>query len=93
MRMLPSDACMCGPVVNMKTADGMRKFEAIANDVADLVLEFGGALSGEHGDGLVRSPFMQKMFGPRFTKPSAPSSGRSIPKEFSIPAKLWTARR
>ena len=35
----------------------------IANDVADLVLEFGGALSGEHGDGYVRSPFMQKMFG------------------------------
>ena len=32
--------------------------------VADLVLEFGGALSGEHGDGLVRSPFMEKMFGP-----------------------------
>jgi Fe-S oxidoreductase len=32
--------------------------------VADLVLEFGGALSGEHGDGLVRSPFMRKMFGP-----------------------------
>jgi len=52
------------PVVNMKTDTGVRKFEAIANDVADLVLEFGGALSGEHGDGLVRSPFMQKMFGP-----------------------------
>jgi FAD/FMN-containing dehydrogenase/Fe-S oxidoreductase len=52
------------PVVNMKTEAGVRKFEAIANDVADLVLEFGGALSGEHGDGLVRSPFMQKMFGP-----------------------------
>ncbi len=52
------------PVVNMKTADGVRKFEAIANEVSDLVLEFGGALSGEHGDGLVRSPFMQKMFGP-----------------------------
>jgi FAD/FMN-containing dehydrogenase/Fe-S oxidoreductase len=52
------------PVINMKTADGVRKFEAIANDVADLVLEFGGALSGEHGDGLVRSPFMKQMFGP-----------------------------
>lgn len=52
------------PVVNMKTSDGVKKFEAIANDVSDLVLEFGGALSGEHGDGLVRSPFMKKMFGP-----------------------------
>jgi FAD/FMN-containing dehydrogenase/Fe-S oxidoreductase len=52
------------PVVNLKTADGVRTFEAIANDVADLVLEFGGALSGEHGDGLVRGPFVEKMFGP-----------------------------
>ena len=51
------------PVVNMKTAEGIAKFEAIANDVADLVLEYGGALSGEHGDGLVRSPFMCRMFG------------------------------
>jgi FAD/FMN-containing dehydrogenase/Fe-S oxidoreductase len=51
------------PVVNMKTEAGVRRFEAIANDIADLVLEFGGALSGEHGDGLVRSPFMEKMFG------------------------------
>ena len=53
------------PVINMKTADGIQGFEAIANEVADLVLEFGGALSGEHGDGLLRSPFIEKMFGPR----------------------------
>src|SRR5581483_7797571 len=38
------------PVVDLKTADGVARFEAIANDIADLVLEFGGALSGEHGD-------------------------------------------
>ncbi len=52
------------PVINMKTAAGVKKFESIASAVADLVLEFGGALSGEHGDGLVRSPFMSRMFGP-----------------------------
>ena len=51
------------PVINMKTADGVAKFESVAQAVADLVLEFGGALSGEHGDGLVRSPFMKQMFG------------------------------
>jgi FAD/FMN-containing dehydrogenase/Fe-S oxidoreductase len=52
------------PVVNLKTETGVRQFESIANEIADLVLEFGGALSGEHGDGLVRGPFMRKMFGP-----------------------------
>src|SRR5262245_65788990 len=48
----------------MKTEAGVKLFEAIANDISDLVLEYGGALSGEHGDGLVRGPFMEKMFGP-----------------------------
>jgi FAD/FMN-containing dehydrogenase/Fe-S oxidoreductase len=52
------------PVVDLKTEDGIRRFEAIAGEVADLVLKYGGALSGEHGDGLVRSPFQEKMFGP-----------------------------
>jgi FAD/FMN-containing dehydrogenase/Fe-S oxidoreductase len=52
------------PVVNLKTEAGLRTFESLATAIADLVLEFGGALSGEHGDGLVRSPFMEKMFGP-----------------------------
>lgn len=51
------------PVVNMKTEDGVARFAAIAEDISSLVLEFGGALSGEHGDGMVRSPFIRKMFG------------------------------
>ena len=51
------------PVINLKTEDGVRTFEAIAEDVSDLVLKYGGALSGEHGDGLVRSPFQEKMYG------------------------------
>ncbi len=51
------------PVINMKTEAGVQKFASLAQAVADLVLEYGGALSGEHGDGLVRSPFMRQMFG------------------------------
>ena len=52
------------PVVNLKTEAGVRQFEAIASASVDLVLAYGGALSGEHGDGLVRSCFMERMFGP-----------------------------
>ena len=52
------------PVVNLKTADGIRRMESIAHDVAELVVEFGGALSGEHGDGMLRSPFMRRIYGP-----------------------------
>ncbi len=53
------------PVINLKTKEGVRRFQAIAAEVAALVLEYGGALSGEHGDGLVRSPFQEKMYGPQ----------------------------
>ncbi len=52
------------PVIDLKTVEGVQRFEAIANEVADLVLRYGGALSGEHGDGLVRGPFVEKMYGP-----------------------------
>jgi FAD/FMN-containing dehydrogenase/Fe-S oxidoreductase len=51
------------PVIDLKTEEGVRKFESIAGEVSDLVLKYGGALSGEHGDGLVRSPFQEKMYG------------------------------
>jgi FAD/FMN-containing dehydrogenase/Fe-S oxidoreductase len=52
------------PVIDLKTEAGVRRFEAIAAEVAELVLRYGGALSGEHGDGLVRSPFQERMYGP-----------------------------
>src|SRR5438067_5296636 len=50
------------PVINLKTEEGLQQFEAIANASAELVLEFGGALSGEHGDGLLRTPFVRQIF-------------------------------
>jgi FAD/FMN-containing dehydrogenase/ferredoxin len=52
------------PVVDMKTETGVHNFHSIAEQISDLVLKYGGAFSGEHGDGLVRSPFQEKMFGP-----------------------------
>jgi FAD/FMN-containing dehydrogenase/Fe-S oxidoreductase len=52
------------PLLNLKDPGEVALMRRIASDVADLVLEFGGALSGEHGDGLVRSEWNRKMFGP-----------------------------
>ena len=52
------------PVVDLKRRDGIDKMYAIAAEVSDLVLEFGGAMSAEHGDGLARSEWNEKMFGP-----------------------------
>jgi FAD/FMN-containing dehydrogenase/Fe-S oxidoreductase len=52
------------PLINVKTRDGVETMRSIAREVADLVVEFGGAMSGEHGDGLARSLWNRKLFGP-----------------------------
>src|SRR5262247_3921322 len=51
------------PLINLKEPSEMTKMVSIANEILDLVLEFDGAMSGEHGDGLARSHFNQRLFG------------------------------
>lgn len=52
------------PLINLKEESEVKKMVSIANEITDLVLEFNGALSGEHGDGLARSHFNEKLYGP-----------------------------
>ena len=56
------------PVVNVKTVEGAATMQAIASEIADLVVEFGGSLSGEHGDGILRGAFTERMFGAQLTE-------------------------
>ncbi|MEK7806725.1 MAG: FAD-linked oxidase C-terminal domain-containing protein, partial [Chloroflexota bacterium] len=53
------------PLVNLKDAEGIATMVSIADEISDLVKEFGGSMSGEHGDGIVRGGWTEKMFGPR----------------------------
>ena len=53
------------PLVSLKDADGIATMVAISEEISDLVREFGGSLSGEHGDGIVRGVWTEKMFGPQ----------------------------
>src|SRR5699024_3199036 len=52
------------PILDMRR-DGAQKMRAIAEEAAELVREYKGAFSGEHGDGLVRSEWVAWQFGPR----------------------------
>jgi FAD/FMN-containing dehydrogenase/Fe-S oxidoreductase len=52
------------PLFNLKTPEGVKKFRAIATDVAALVKKYRGSLSGEHGDGRLRGEFIEFMVGP-----------------------------
>ena len=51
------------PLINLKLQEDVDRMASIAAQISDLALEFGGAMSGEHGDGLVRSVWNEKMFG------------------------------
>jgi len=53
----------CATFVDLKRLEHYRVIDAIASEVADLVLSLGGTLSGEHGDGFVRTPFLERMYG------------------------------
>jgi FAD/FMN-containing dehydrogenase/Fe-S oxidoreductase len=54
------------PVLDMKN-DGAVKMRAIAEEACALVREYKGAFSGEHGDGLVRSEWIEPILGARLT--------------------------
>lgn len=53
------------PMLDTKVAGDLRILKQVSDEVAALVREFGGAMTGEHGDGLARSYHNMKLFGPQ----------------------------
>ena len=51
------------PIINIKDAEGKRKFREVAYQTALLVKKYKGSLSGEHGDGRLRGEFIQLIYG------------------------------
>ena len=49
---------------DLQSKEGIAKFRKFVEEAADLVVSYGGSLSGEHGDGQARAELLPKMFGP-----------------------------
>jgi len=49
---------------DLESEAGIRKFRSFMEEAADMVVSYGGSLSGEHGDGQSRAELLPKMFGP-----------------------------
>jgi FAD/FMN-containing dehydrogenase/Fe-S oxidoreductase len=76
------------PVLNMKT-DGAQKMRAIAEEACALVRQFkGSAFSGEHGDGLVRSEWIEPMLGERLTRALGEIKALFDPNGLMNPGKI-----
>lgn len=51
------------PLVDITNDSVRRAIPQIAKEVYDLVLKYRGSISGEHNDGLVRTPYLEQMYG------------------------------
>jgi Fe-S oxidoreductase/FAD/FMN-containing dehydrogenase len=49
---------------DLQSKEGIARFRRFVEEAADLVVSYGGSLSGEHGDGQARAELLPKMFGP-----------------------------
>ncbi len=75
------------PILNMRD-DGAGKMRAIAEEAAELVKEYKGAYSGEHGDGLVRSEWIAPFYGPKLVAAFEEIKGIFDPKGLLNPGKI-----
>lgn len=55
------------PFLPPPTPNDVGKLEQLASDLYDEVLKLGGSVSGEHGDGLSRTPFVRRQYGPLYS--------------------------
>jgi FAD/FMN-containing dehydrogenase/Fe-S oxidoreductase len=53
---------------DLQSRDGIAKYRRFVEEAADLVVSYGGSLSGEHGDGQARAELLPKMFGPELVQ-------------------------
>ena len=79
------------PLINLKEPSEVNKMVSISNAISDLVLEFDGAMSGEHGDGLARSHFNKKLFGPALYEAFCQIKRAFDPKDRLNPGKIVDA--
>ena len=78
---------------DFRSEPGLRKFREFIDRAADVVLSFGGSLSGEHGDGQARAALLPKMFGPELMQAFREFKALWDPDNRMNPGKLVDAVR
>jgi FAD/FMN-containing dehydrogenase len=59
------DGCVHARITfDLRSAEGIATWRSFLREAAELVVEFGGSLSGEHGDGQAKAEFLPIMYGP-----------------------------
>ena len=79
------------PVLNLRLDKDVRAMRAIAEEAFAMVREYKGSHSGEHGDGIVRSEFHEKMFGAELVHAFEDVKDRFDPQNLFNPGKIVRA--
>jgi len=83
------DGCVHSRIpFDFRTQSGLDRYRAFLDEAADLVVSYGGSLSGEHGDGQQRSQFLEKMFGPELVGAMLDFKRAWDPEDRMNPGKL-----
>ena len=53
----------CAAFVDLRNLAHYKAIDTVASEVYELAISLGGTLSGEHGDGFVRTPFLERLYG------------------------------
>jgi FAD/FMN-containing dehydrogenase/Fe-S oxidoreductase len=81
------------PVLNMKLDVDAKRMRSMAEQAFELVRQYKGSHSGEHGDGIVRSEFHEQMFGERLVRAFEEVKDRFDPEGLYNPGKITRAPR
>lgn len=76
------------PYMDLRDPSELSLMRQMMNEISSLVLEYGGALSGEHGDGLVRSWLNRKMFGDKVYQAFNELKEAFDPRKLMNPGKI-----
>ncbi|MGB0716615.1 MAG: FAD-binding and (Fe-S)-binding domain-containing protein [Phycisphaerae bacterium] len=79
------------PVLDLTDGADVERMRSIADRVSDLAVEFGGTMTGEHGDGLIRSCWLEKIYGPRLMQAFGEVKALFDPHGMMNPGKIVDA--
>jgi FAD/FMN-containing dehydrogenase len=84
-----SEGCLhVRPILNLKLEQDVKAMRAIAEETFEMVRDYKGSHSGEHGDGIVRSEFHEAMFGSRIIEGFTEVKHRFDPDNALNPGKI-----
>ncbi|MFA6095347.1 MAG: FAD-binding oxidoreductase [Candidatus Paceibacterota bacterium] len=75
------------PLMDMKDTGNIRAIDEVSDKVYDLVIRMGGSITAEHNDGIIRTPYLTKMFAPEVISLFARTKAAFDPQGMFNPGK------